>query len=108
MFVGLDKLTPRDDCISKSSKRAESYPSTIASRMKETVMPSFLKGKNEENCAQGDIENPEVENILKTGQRVVTFINDDRTIRGTVRYIGKDRDRRNGEMFTIVGLELVS
>ena len=71
-------------------------------------MPSFLKGKNEENCAQGDTKNQEVENILKTGQRVVTFIKNDRTIRGTVRYIGKDRGRQNGEMFAIVGLELVS
>ena len=70
-------------------------------------MTSFLKGKNEENCAQDDIENQEVENILKIDQRVVTFIKDDRLVRGFVRYIGKDRDR-NGKMFTIVGLELVS
>ena len=107
MFVGLGRLTPRDDSILKFSKRAESYPSNIASRMKETVMPSFLKGKNEENCAQGDIENQEVENILKTGQRVVAFIKNDRLVRGFVRYIGKDGDR-NEKMFTIVGLELVS
>ena len=107
MFVGLDKLTPRDDSISKSSKRAESHQSNIASRIKETVMTSFLKGKNEENCARGDIENQEVKNVLKIGQRVVTFIKNDRLVRGTVRYIGKDRDR-NGKLFSIVGLELVS
>ena len=107
MFVGLDKLTPHDDSISKSSKRAESHSSNIVSRIQENVMPSFLKGKNEENCAQGDIENQEVKSMLKIYQRVVTFIKDDRLVRGFVRYIGKDRDW-NGKMFTIVGLELVS
>ena len=104
MFVGLDKLTPRGDPTSKSSKKAESHSSNIASRIKvkETVMPSFLKGKNEENCAQGDNEK-----LLKINQRAVTFLKNDRPVRGCVRYIGKDTDR-NGKKRTTVGLELVS
>ena len=102
MFVGLDKLTPRDDSVSKSSKRAESHSSNLASRIKETVMPSFLKGRNEENCAQGDTEK-----LLRIDQRVVTFLENNRPVRGCVRYIGKDIDR-NGKMMKTVGLELVS
>ena len=94
MFVGLDKLTPRDDSISKSSKRAESHQSSIVLRPKEIIItPTFWKGKNEENCVQG--------------QRVVTFIQINRPVRGCVRYIGKDIDR-NGKMGTTVGLKLVS
>ena len=90
MFVGLDKLTPRDDSNSKSSKKGESYQSNIGSRIKETVMP-------EETCSQGDIEK-----LLKIGQRVVTFLENNRPLRGCVRFIGKDKSR------PIVGLELVS
>ena len=107
MFVGLDKLTPLDDSSSKSSKKGESSPSNIASRIKETVMPSFLKGKNEENCFQGDIRSQDVANMLKIDERVVTFVKNDRPIRATVRFKGEDRDR-NGKLRTVVGLELVS
>ena len=102
MFVGLDKLTPRDDSFSKYSKRAESYSSYITTRLKGTVLPSFLRGKKEENCAQGDTEK-----LLKIDQRVVTFIENNRPVRGCVRYIGEDIDR-NGKMRKTVGLELVS
>ena len=102
MFVELDKLTPRDDSILKSSKRAESHSSNIASRIRETVLPLFLKGRNEDNCAQGDNEK-----LLKIYQRVVIFLEDNRPVRGCVRYIGKDIDR-NGKKRTTVGLELVS
>ena len=69
-------------------------------------MPSFWKGENEENFVQGGFEDQEVEKMLKIGQRVVTFSEDNRTLRGSVRYIGKDKDR-NGKSWT-VGLELVS
>ena len=100
MFVGLDKLTPRDD--SKSSKKGGSHQTNIASRIKETVLPSFLKGKNGENCVQDDTEK-----LLKMYQRVVTFLENNHLVRGCVRYIGKDIDR-NGKMRTTVGLELVS
>ena len=100
MFVGLDKLTPRDD--SKSTKKGESHQSNIASRIKETVLPSFLKGKNEENCAQSDTEK-----LLKIYQRVVTFLENNRPVRGCVRYIEKDIGW-NGKTRTTVGLELVS
>ena len=102
MFVGLDKLTPRDDPISKSSKRAESHQSNLTSRLKETVMPSFLTKKNEENCSQGDTEQ-----LLEIYQRVVTFLDTGHPVRGSVRYIGKDRDR-DRKLWTVVGLELVS
>ena len=107
MFVGFDKLTPRYDSISKSSKRAESYPSTFASRLMATIWPSFWKGKNEENCAQVDIGSQDAMNMLKRDQRVVTFIENDRPLRGVVRFIGEDRDE-NGKLRTVVGLELVS
>ena len=102
MFVGLDKLTPRGNPISKSSKRAESHSRNIASRIKETGIPSFLKGRNEENFVQGDTEK-----LLKIDQRAVTFLENNRPVRGCVRYIGKDFDW-NGKKRTIVGLELVS
>ena len=65
-------------------------------------MPSFWKGRNEENCAEGGFENQEVEKMLKIDQRVVTFLENNRPIRGFVRFIGKEKSR------TIVGLELVS
>ena len=106
MFVGLDKLTPRDDSISKSWKRAEGHQSNFASRLKETVMPSFLKGKNEENWVQGGFED-QVEKMLKIDQRVVTFLESNRPLRGSVRFIGKERDG-DGKSRTMVGLELVS
>ena len=70
-------------------------------------MPSFLKGKNEENCVQGGFEDQEVKKMLKMDQRVVTFLENNRPVRGSVRFIGKDKDR-NGKSFATVGLELVS
>ena len=99
MFVGLDKLTPRDIYDSKSSKKGES---NISSRIKETVLPSFLKGKKEENCAQGDSEK-----LLEIYQRAVTFLENNRPVRERVCYIGADFDQ-DGKVRTIVGLELVS
>ena len=86
MFVALDKLTPRDDSNSKMHQR----------------YTDMWKEKNEQNCAQGDTEK-----LLKIGQRVVTILKNYRPVRGSVRYIGNDRDR-NGKLRTVVGLELVS
>ena len=45
--------------------------------------------------------------VFKIDQRVVTFLGNERPVRGSVCYIGKDRDR-NGQLRTVVGLELVS
>ena len=65
-------------------------------------MPSSWKGKNEETCSQGDTKK-----LLKNDQRVVTLLENDRPVRGRVRFIGKVR-HRNGKSQSIVGLELVS
>lgn len=65
-------------------------------------MPSFFKGKNESNVSQGRIGNH-----LEVDQRVVTYLAGDHPRRGWVRYIGEDKDR-NGQLQTVVGLELVS
>jgi len=66
----------------------------------DTVMPSFLKLKNEGKSPQEKINQ-----ALEIDQRVVTFIKD-YPVRGTVRYIGREEDA-SGNMRTIVGLELV-
>ena len=65
-------------------------------------MSSDLKEKKEENCAQSDTEK-----LLKIGQRVVAFLEDNQPVRGSVHSVGNDIDR-NGKSRTIVGLELVS
>ena len=65
-------------------------------------MPSFLKGKNEPIEPEGSTETH-----LKITQRVVTYLAGEHPIRGSVRFIGKDKDW-SGKLQTIVGLELVS
>jgi len=66
----------------------------------DTVVPSFLKGKNERKSPPLKINQP-----LEIYQRIVTFIGG-YPFRGTVRYIGQEEDA-SGNMCTIVGLELV-
>lgn len=102
VFVGLDKLTPRvhGDSEAKSTKKGESHQSTVVSRLKESIIPSSWKGKNEPDFYQGVVEC-----ALKTDQRVVTFLDDKHPVRGSVRFIGKDKDR-HGKTYTVVGLEL--
>ena len=104
VLVGLDKLTPREDSDSKSPpkspKRDENVQSNFKSRLMDTVMPSFLKGKSERKSLQERINQG-----LEINQRVVTFITDF-PARGTVRYIGQEEDGR-GNVRTIVGLEMV-
>ena len=100
MFVGLDKLTPRDDYDPKYQKKGESV--NIASRIKDTVITSFMKGKNEPDLSQDGMEDR-----FSIGDRVVTFVKGDCPVRGLVRYTGKHKDR-NGKVQTILGLELVS
>ena len=55
-------------------------------------MPCFVKGKHKHLQSSQD----------KIGQRVVTFIRDC-PLRGTLRYIGEEKD-----VGTIMGLEMVS
>ena len=105
VFVGLDKLTPRDDSDAKSPpkspNRGENVQGNFKSRLMDTVMPSFFKGKSERKSLQ-----ERTDQRLEIGQRVVTFIKDS-PARGTVRYIGKEEDK-SGNVRTIVGLEMVS
>ena len=104
VFVGLDKLAPREDPDSKppphSPKRAENTLVNLESILKDTVTPSFLPGKNEQTFPQGRSDK-----VLEIDQRVVTFI-EDHPARGTVRYIGEEKDL-SGNTRTIVGLEMV-
>lgn len=84
---------PREDLEPRSP------PKNSMARLKDTVMTPFLKGKNEQKSLQ------ERKN-LKEYQRVVAFVDDNRTLRGHVRYIGEHKDR-SGNPVTFVGLELV-
>ena len=63
-------------------------------------MPSFLKGKTEPK-----LPHDRFNQVLEIYQRVVTFLGDD-PVRGTVRYIGQEKDS-SGNVRTIVGLEMV-
>ena len=58
------------------------------------------KGKKEQKSPCKTIDN-----ALQTDERVVTF-REDYPVRGTVRYIGEEKDA-NGNVRTIVGLEMV-
>ena len=79
--MALDKLTPREDPDSKSPpkspKRDGNVRVNLKSRIEDTVMPSFLKGKNEQK--------------FKIDQRVVTFIKD-YPARGRVLCISEEKD----------------
>ena len=105
VFVGLDKITPLEDSdvtsLPKSPKRDENAQVNFTTRLKETVMPSFLKGKND-----GKSLRERTDFVLKIDQRVVTFVKDV-PIRGTVRFIGDEKDSSTGYVRTVVGLELV-
>ena len=64
----------------------------------DTVLPSFLKGKNDHSLQATTVDR------LKIDQRVVTFLEDKTPLRGTVRFIGEEKD---GSRRVLVGLELV-
>lgn len=100
VFVALDKLRPREDPYSQSPERDENAEANFISRLWDTVMLSFHKGKNKRSLPQ-----ERTNQVLKCDQRVVTFI-DDCPARGTVRYIGQEKDA-SGNVHTIVGLEMV-
>ena len=85
----------------KSPKKDESIPSSFASRM----IPSIFKGKNDYE-QKVHISRKGSDHTVKINERVVTFAGD-APVRGTVRFIGEDKDS-HGQAHTIVGLELVS
>ena len=74
----------------------EHYPD-IKSRLSRIRLSQLFRGKGE---VKGRID-PE----LEVNQRIVTFI-DDHESRGTVRYIGEEKDS-NGNVQNILGLEMV-
>lgn len=100
IFVALDKLRPREDPYSKSPESDENTGANFKSRLRDTVVPSFLKGKNEQKLPQ-----ERSNRALECDQRVVTFI-EDRPARGTVRYTGQE-EGASGNVHTLVGLEMV-
>ena len=95
-------MTPRDNeddlKSSKIAKKDENIGAKIRSSLKDSIS-SFWKGKHEQRSFQG------IDGVLKTDERVVTFINDS-PARGTVRYTGKEVDS-TGNVYIVVGLELV-
>ena len=66
------------------------------------MLPSIFKGKNDHE-RKIHISRKGSDHTVKIDERVVTFA----PVRGIVRYIGEDKDS-NGQVHTIVGLELVS
>ncbi|PFX21235.1 Ubiquitin carboxyl-terminal hydrolase CYLD [Stylophora pistillata] len=103
VFVGLDKLTPREDEQEIKSqehvKKDETTQAKQKARLKDSIL-SFWKGKREQRSLIG------INGVLRIDERVVTFIKDS-PARGTVRYIGKETDS-SGNFCIIVGLELAS
>ena len=97
-------MTLREDPDSKSPPqsltRDENAQANFKSRLKDTFLPHFLKGKNEQEFFRGRSDK-----ALEIDQRVVTFIEDYPT-RGTVRYVGEEKDS-SGNTRTVVGLEMV-
>ena len=69
------------------------------------MIPFLLKGKNDHE-QKVHIPRKGGDYKVKIDERVVTF-HGDVPVRGTVRYIGDDKDS-NGQVRTILGLELVS
>ena len=103
VFVGLDKLMPMDDAEynshSKTPKRDEHGQANLKSKLRDTVLPSFLKGKNDQSLQATTVD------TLKIDERVVIFLEDnDNPVRGTVRFIGEEKDASRR---VLVGLELV-
>ena len=95
-------MTPREDegdsKSSKIAKKDENIQAKLKLSLKDSIL-SFWKGKQEQRSFQG------IDGVLKMDERVVTFINDS-PARGSVRYIGEERDS-TGNVYIIVGLELV-
>ena len=73
----------------------------MKSRLVDSVIPSFFKGKSDSKFPQ-----PRNFDTLKIDQRVVTFYDKGPPLRGTVRYTG-DIEDSSGHVQIVVGLELV-
>ena len=103
VFVGLDKLRPREDGddlkSSKIAKKDEDIQAKLKSSLKDSIS-SFWKAKCEQRSFGG------IDGVLKIDDRVVTFIKDS-PARGNVRHIGEEKNS-TGNVYKIVGLELVS
>ena len=69
------------------------------------MIPSLFKGKNDHE-QKVHAPRKRADYKVKIDERVVTFAGDV-PVRGTVRYIGDDKDL-HGQVHTVVGLELVS
>ena len=69
------------------------------------MISSIFKGKNDHE-RKVHISLKGSDHTVKIDERVVTFAGD-APVREIVRYIGEDKDS-NGQVHTIVGLELVS
>jgi len=76
-------------------------PKNNLARLKDTVLTPFVKEKSE--CKSSPLHGRK---NIEIDQRVVAFLDDNRAVRGHVRYIGEHKDR-SGNIFTLVGLELV-
>ena len=69
------------------------------------MIPSLLKGKNDhEQKVYAPRKGADYK--VNIAERVVTFVGNT-PVRGTVRYIGEDKDL-HGQVHTVVGVELVS
>ncbi|PFX21245.1 uncharacterized protein LOC111335862 [Stylophora pistillata] len=106
VFVGLDKLIPRDledSHKNQNYERKDKAPEASFKSFCKGLLPSFRK-KNEQKSSMGITDHEidqrhEVDQRHEIDQRVVVFV-EGYLARGTVRYIGDE----NGEK--IVGLEM--
>ena len=111
VFVSLDKLTVQEDSERKSSGRKSedlkgkvtTLKGKITERVKtpKNVFASKTEGQTQEQRKVDRGRCP-----LKIDQPVVVFLKD-KAVKGSVRYIGGDKDR-GGRWYTVVGVELVS
>ena len=69
VFVGLDKLTPREVSDSKSASKSPKRDENAQANFESRLMPSFLKGNSERKLPQERINH-----VFEIDQRVVTFI----------------------------------
>lgn len=83
----------------REEPESRSPPKNNIVQLKDTVLTPFLRGKSEQKSLQGRKD-------IEIDQRVVAFLDDNRAIRGYVRYIGEHEDH-SGNLLTLVGVELV-
>ena len=99
----------QEDSDRKSSRRKSEDLRERLTALKEkiTEFPKNVSGsKTEGQETQGQSKVDRRKCQLKIDQPVVVFLND-KAVKGSVRYIGGDKDR-GGRWYVIVGVELVS